>query len=372
MTTADFRRQKYGEAMDWLNSGHDIPELEALLENPDEVEKLRSELYKTKVATEYPHAWALMQELQHEHADASDPLVKTGWLDCIFPFDSQSNVCAIRMGEKVPPAWLPPGTQIAIKFKKRWPVEQALERLDVTDSVFYNNTNPKVDPVSFDRKPVKIEFKKMVISYESVVLRDDSVIKSLHNRGAVYWQDGVSTHVRSLLSEVNYDELRFPLENGVKQVIATFAPELQLFPDPTKRQFYSSRRSFPTNLLSIEISLIGRDGIIFDTGLMHVNDSERNSSTSVKAVVEKYQQEGLFDRTFDDFAPKSSVDTFSHNAALLVDVAKYNTKEPQEILLRLRYIAPFSPKNWLGILFAITQKKITWSKTKNWEIEDVV
>ena len=368
-TTAEFRREKYGEEFHWLDSGSDYTDKRckeaARLSAEDEAE---NEAKKVYVATMKPNLWSVLGSLQHEDDDTTTPLVKTGWLDCIFPFDSQSNLSAIRTGQKLPPAWLPPGTKISITFKKRWPIEQAIERLDIPDTIFYNNCHPVLPKNKFDRRPFRIELFDMAISYESVVLKDDSIMRSLMSKGAEYWQDAISTHVKPCLDSVKYDEIKFFLEQGTRQSVVTFVPEYQLMPDLSRRQFLSSRRSWPHNLVSIEISLVGKDGIVFATGLFNVNDQLRNASTSMKALFENYRREGLFDKTFDQFQPPSIEGIVGYNSTLLIDIGEFNLVEPPQLILRLNYTDARSYKSWLAVCFGVSQKRITWQKNKGWEV----
>ena len=366
--------EKYGQDMIWLDSGNDLPERYCEYPNPMTPEKTaENELKKMYVATMQPTTWSLLQNLEHEEEDGSQPLVKSGFLDCIFPFDSQANLSQIRTGQKIPKTWLPPGTKISITLRKRWPIEQALERMDVTDAIYYSVTNPNIHQPNrkFPRRPVKVEIEEMVINYDSIVLKDDSVLRSLMSKGAEYWQDSVTTHLRSCIPSTNYDEMRYAIGKGVKQAIMTFAPEHALIPDLSKRQWLSSRLHWPPNLTSIQVSLVGRDNIIANAGLVHVNDEKRNSSFTVKALLDEYRKEGLFEKDYDAFQPKTQAAVRCYNNALLIDISQYNAMEPQEILFACNYQGEKSYKNWLGVCYAIGQKKITWSKNKGWEIVNV-
>ena len=301
--------------------------------------------------------------------DCAESTVRMGF-DSQFPFGRQNNalrtICKLKNGN----SFLPPGITVNITLQQRTPLTICVERTDLTDDLYYQVVVPAAAIAAVPAYHVRI--KKITLWYESLIFDSPLELDKMNAKRLEYPMDIPRMRLQELNGGVSEHNVPIALPRGARFIYIMFIHESQKLPNVVPNSYMSSRFRFPPGLDSIQLSLVGKEGLLFKKGLNGLGSYNGRDSHSLKAYHAELCRKGLYSRAFETFCPPPR-NGIGYDSVLALDLTPYHKSmhELSTMRMDLLYTAP-AKNNWSVRAFAIVQRLYTFDQKNKWEIVDIV
>ena len=386
-TTDRVRRAKYGRSMKGVANS-----LERVIANPvTAIEGIpirpaiagdNNAVLQTAVANltpyrpakaRYTHPSILkaMQPIVYDGVQTSQPTVMTLGMDGIWPLSSSSNALLATTSQANGCGFFPPGTKINITLFRRRTVSEAIERVAVTDTLYFGGAD-LADNLKEDE--LTIEFKSIEFGYETCVLAAADDIAKITKSDLKYYHDTPLMRTNQLLYNCMFEQVKVVLPRGTRFLYLLFLKDVQIAANARKHNYISTRHRFPPGLSSLKCNLLGKDGIVLKEGLVGMGVADGRASLSLRTFHANLVRKGLYEREFDDFFPPWRNNALGHEQAVPIDLTPYNEHfktDPVNLVVQLKYDA-VAIERWNLRSYALVQRCYTFSPRSRWTWSDLV
>ena len=316
----------------------------------------------------HPVLELLHRSVTYEAPEASRPnLIRMG-LDGIFPFYSQCDALAEMFGSSRPTGFIHPNCKLHFTLHRRSPIFALLERPSVGDNAYFHTGQA---PAAIDAPVVIAVFIKSIkLAYEEIIIDDPQVLAAFR-RGSGYYIDVPVSRRNNLMTNVLTDCQKISLPPNTKIVYLVYLYESQISHGvrDAGASWMSGRLRFVPNLLKLDLSLVGKEGIVMKDGFHDMGTEDARKSTSLRAYFDGLVSRNLTSKTFDSFCPRT-VDGISYIQSLLLDFSMYDMRETSELQAFHTYTGTGAPPGWSVMCIAVVQRVLTYDEKLLWIMKD--
>jgi hypothetical protein len=351
-------REKYGDVLSWISnaSEHKYSEAQVAVEATIDPQ---TKYVPEKAVYRHPTLEKVMATLEFDENMASDPLVINCGFDGVFPLSCQNNALRLITKQKVENGFLHPSADISITLSKRVPIHTLLERAELTAKQLFDPTEDVAAHAN-----VYLTIKSIRLAYESVTLDDPVKLKKIREGLSRYYYDVPILRQHHLDSGVMDDTKRISLPAGCKFIYLTWIWEGHRTHNAKPNSNMTVRYKFPTNLKSVELSMTGREGLLFREGLIDLDKGRR--SPSLREYHADLVRRGLYTKSFENFYPPARDDNVGYDHAFLLDLTPYPIPEGAELVVQMKYNATLSPTRHVLRAFCVVQKVMEYTVAGRW------
>ena len=359
---ADLLR-RYGRPMNRIRKTQDrIPAAESV--GAAEAKNLADQMNKTNERLKDAFE-PLMMDSKSSSTCTSHKSLPFGYC-ATFPFSAQLNATRAWTGQKFESGYLPPGISCSVRLTRKQPLEIALERADISDA-------DRIKDKDYGEKFVRIKLKEVFLNYHSVLIHDEKEIESIRRSELIFMQDNVDLQTQKISSGVRYDQALIRIPAECLGVFIFFYFQTFMYPDAKKNQFQTNRRIFCPHLDKLTFDIAGRPGLLLSEGISNLTGSHANGSNSLRQYHKSLVRAGLYDQSFNTFAPSSLDGSTSYDQVILLDLTKYQMTRPEELCMKMTFSPTAnSPSGWFTGSFVITQQRIRWKYNDGFSMEKKV
>jgi hypothetical protein len=362
--TDELRTELYGENYRWPSNTSELFTAPAVLEQ--QPEQANAMTYRAPVPVRmHPNLASCMAVLKMQARQDGVCTVSAGF-DSQWPLFTQS--CALRTvnkGMKNTNSFLRPGLKIDVSLEGRTPMNALVERADIPDNSYYELQGaPAVVPLL----PYDIKIHKITLLYESVLLQDQAELDRINNSQLDYCADVPFMGSNDLLGGIMSQTLSVSLPRGSKFCFLYFCHEGQNMPNGLAHSYQSGRFTFAPHLSSMDMSLVGKDGLILKQGLKDLEKGR--SSHSLRALHADMVKKGLYSRPFDSFYPATGR---GYDQVIPIDLSLYHrdVHEITNLTVRLAYTEPSRPR-WTLRNICWVQRVYSFDVKNRWSWRDKI
>ena len=375
MCSDQLRREKYGESYKWIsNTGERLVRAAVAGVLPVAADAPNGVLGVLPVAAvpahRHPNLVACQAPLIYENRrQCAWSTVRMGF-DSLMPMCLQNNALRTITKSVNGTGFFHPGATIQISLQQRTPLTICLERTDLTDDVYYQVAAPPA--VAVAAIVYTVEISKITLWYESFILEDSMELQKMNARVLEYYVDYPHMRLHELSGGVSEHNVPIPLPKGTRFVYIMFLYESQKIPNVVVNSYMSGRFRFPPGLDSIQLAMVGREGILFKQGLTGLSTYGGRDSHSLRQYHSDLVKNSLYSKSFDEFCPPAGMG-IGYDNILALDVTAYHKsfRDLATMKMDLRYTTP-ARANWSVRAFAVTQKLYTYSTKEQWNSKDIV
>jgi hypothetical protein len=278
--------------------------------------------------------------------------------DGIFPFDFQSNVSRALSGVVNENGFLPPGTSVKVTLTKRDPLSMSLENSSITDVVYYTQASL---PAANIRYKTQWEFKALELTYESLVLKDQTRMDKIRRNPTKYYVDVPRLLYQEISPGQQFTVNTVKIPVGATYVAVCFMKTTQIQYNPTTFKNLAARFHFIPGAAHVDLEMEGKP-MLFDKGLdkCGIPEDAHVSRTCVDYHKDLVHKE-LYGKDFSSMFPKQG---YGYDQFLICDLGHKEIKEPTEMTVSVTYDANSSPTGWYlcsitsqQCLYVIEEKK---------------
>jgi len=287
--------------------------------------------------------------------------------DGLFPFSTTNcGMNAILGGMKnAENPYLRPGSSISFVLHKRSPLGVCVERADVTDDNYFSNADcgAAVD--------VKYEMTAISLSYESSIIDSDDQLAALKRHDRQYYVDTPYMRLLNCQTGVKHDAQIISLPKNTKLVYVFWLFEDQFVLNTTANSYLSARFRFPPNMVEVQLSMPGKDGLLVADGMKNLGINTGWNSASLRGYHSRMVREGLYDKDFDSFSPNRRNNNLSYDQALVLNLKNYTIEEATQLHVIMKYNDGLSQARWYLKAFCVVQKLLSCDGKHQWEWKDL-
>jgi hypothetical protein len=264
--------------------------------------------------------------------------------------------------------FLHPGVAVDIQLQQRSPLNVLVERADLTDNQYWQT--PNVAAIANLARPYTITINKITLLYESVILEDLDEIERINRSTLEYPVDIPVERLNDLDGSVMHETASVPLPRGTRLVYLMFLHESQLMPNAVANSYMSSRFRWPPYLNHLQLSLVGKNGIVYQKGLRDI--VKGRNSHSLRSLHAELCKKNLYTKNFDAWFPPQR-NGIGYDVIIPVDLSYYhkNFKEISALTVELAYSQPSMPR-WSMRTFAVVQRVYQYSEKDRWTYKDTM
>jgi hypothetical protein len=303
---------------------------------------------------------------------AVEPSVMTLGFDGTWPLSSSSNALLAVTGQYNGCGFFPPDCVINVVLYRRREVHQAIERIPVTDALYFGGEDLDDD---LAQDGLQIEFRAIELWYEIAQLASEEELAKVTKNDLKYFFDVPVMRTNQLLTGVYFEQVKVVLPKGAKFVFLVFLKDVQIAVNARAHNYISTRYRFLPGLNGLRCNLTGKEGIVVKDGLVGLGVSGGRRSTSLRAFHANLVRCGLTERSFDTWFPMWRNGALGHEQAIPIDLTPYQEHfkaDPINLIVQLRYDAA-SIERWNLRTYALVQRCYTYSpKSQLWTWADLV
>lgn len=379
------RKEKYGKPLTWLSHPAEKAYADAVTEVPavpalpvigDRAAQAGVAYVAGKPVYRHPNLVKAMESLVFEGKGTSQPAAFSFGFDGVFPLSCQSNALRQITRQKIDNGVLHPGMEFSISLLKQKPFEAAVENANVTDDAYFGIGGQAIDDAAVAApfiRNVTFTVKGLFLTYESIILESPDQLERLKRTVMRYYCDVALYRNNNLTPNVQYDRQLVSVPAGARLLYLAFLFEPQILYGARKNSWLSARYRFPPGLDTVQLTMTGRDGLIFKDGLQGLGVRGGRSSPSLRTYVRDLVRKGLYSRDFDAFFPPHDVSPHGYDQALLVDLTPYKIKEGTVLTVDMTYQpTQGSPVGWYLRSYHVLQRQMDYSEKTRWSYRDIV
>jgi hypothetical protein len=292
-------------------------------------------------------------------------------MDGIWPLSSSSNALLAVTSQSNGCGFFPPGTKINIQLFRRKSVSEAIERLPVTDALYFAGAD-LADPMKEDT--LEIVFKSIEFAYETCVMASADEIAKVTKSDLRYFHDVPLMRTNQLQFNVMFEDVKVVLPRGTRFLFMVFLKDVQMQANARKYNYISTRYRFPPGLSSLKCNLLGKDGIVFKEGVAGMGVAAGRASLSLRTFHADLVRKNLYERDFDAFFPPWRDDALGHEQGVPLDLTMYQEhfkNDPVNMVVQLKYDT-VAVERWNLRTYALVQRCYTYSPRSRWTWADLV
>jgi len=393
------RREKYGEDYKWISNTSERKYIEPV--NAREVEIIAPAQegalptlrpYVPAVPLyRHPNLVACQNGIAYDSPTVSvSSTIRAGW-DGMFPskhsnvnslttvnnstslflvVSCQNNALRIINKMKNTNGFLHPGVAVDLQLQQRNPLHILVERGNLTDNVYWQFPAPVDIPDTPVAAVWTIRINKISLLYESALIESLDEIERINRSTLEYPIDVPIERLNDLDGSVMHETATVPLPRGTRLIYLMFLHECQLMPNAVKNSYMSSRFRWPPYLDRMHLSLVGKNGIVYQKGLRDI--SKGRNSHSLRSLHAEMCKKNLYTKNFDAWFPPAR-NGISYDVIIPVDLSYYykNFKEISALTVELNYTQPSMPR-WSLRTFCVTQRVYQYSEKDRWTYKDTL
>jgi hypothetical protein len=379
--SAEQRQERYGEDLVWVSNASEMrstPAVAAIEAQaalpiiPDAVAPFNAVIaarnYQPAVPLYlHPVLDQAMDSLTFDAAGFSQANVLQFGFDGHFPFSAQNNALREINGNKIVNGYLPPGTSFTFTLVKRDPMTAVIERPNVTDLEYFETPAgvPAATVAQID--DIIITIKSLTLTYESCTL-DSQEIMTKMKKGCTYKVDFPLLRSAQISGGVMLETTRLNLPANTRLVYLVFMMENHLNYHASARSHLCHRYRFIPGLTRLEISLGGKDGILFKKGFSNLGNANGRLDPALREYHAELRKKNLYEKSFDEFFPSESRNggnIHGYDQVLLLDLSGHKISEGLELAGTMTF-ANLSPNRWQMMGFCVVQGTWEWSPLTRW------
>ena len=383
------RREKYGSNPVWasttsetqsraavaLQPGRPLLEAVQLTAAPDtfarapwNADRAREPYVAGSPVYRHPVLEQLHRSVTYDAALRSKPnLIRMG-LDGIFPFYSQCDALAEMYGSIRPTGFIHPNCKLHFTFHRRSPIFALIERPSITDNQYFHTGRAPAAIAAPTQ--IFVFIKSIKLAYEEIVLDDPQALAAFR-RGSGYYIDVPVSRRNNLNPNVLTDcqKISLPPKTKIVYLVYLFESQISHGVRDAGASWLSGRLRFVPNLLKLDLSLVGKEGVVMKDGFHDMGTADARKSASLKAYFEGLVSRNLTSKTFDQFCPRTD-DGISYIQSLLLDFTMYDMRETSELQAFHTYTGGGAPPGWSIMCFAVVQRVLTYDEKLLWIVKD--
>lgn len=364
-SNAETRRERFGRDYLWPSNTSQIAfTAEVEEEQPD---LLNNNTYTPgRPVWRHPNLVHCMDVLTMPARGKTVCTMRAGF-DGVWPLSTQNCALAILNKKKNGPSFLRPGLTIDVTLEQRAPLNVCVERAGVADQAYYQTMiNPVV--LALDGGAYDIRIKRVALVYESMILEDVKEIERINNSIIEYPADVPYFNNNDLAGGIMTQTLQVSLPRGTKFLYLFFNHECQKVANAYENSWMSSKFTFPPNLSEIHLSLVGKEGLLFKSGLVDLDKG--NASHSLRMFHAEMRRKNIYTPEFDTWVPKTGK---GYDLVLPISLESYHKdlREISNMTVRLNYKAP-SQARWSLRSVAVVQRLYCWDAKTKWSWSDKI
>jgi hypothetical protein len=305
-----------------------------------------------------------MEPLIFDEQGRTAPRFLACGMDEIWPLNSDchalNRIMRVRGGNK----FLHPGVKVALTLHKANPMTALIERLEQTVGQWWALIPT---PNEFAHDDLIVSFQELSLTYESVTITDPAVLAKFEKEKHHYLTAYIHWRSVALAHGVQRDQVTIHLPHGCKMLFILFLYETQIHHRAQPNHFLSARYRYPSFVQEIDMSLVGRESLIFKGGLTDLTDG--STSTSLRAFVAELQRDFIYPGSFDDYWPRGDDVSFDQILPLRTD---YYPLPPEggNLTMVLKY-SQVARERMSILAFPICQRRYSYDPKTKWTYKDL-
>ena len=316
----------------------------------------------------HPNLVACQEALRPDAAGNSLPLVLKMGFDLNFPISCQNNALRTLTKQYRPNPALPPTTRIDFKLHNRVPRNICIERPNVSHNQYFGLNNEDVPA----EEEYRIDIVETVLCYESLLMENEDELKKIMNSTLRFPADIPVRRNYQLTPGIFHEKAHIPLPAGSRFLYVLFIHESQMAPNIRPGSYMSSRLSFPPFLDHMDISVTGKEGLVFSKGFSGLGGENARKSPSLREYHADMVRKGLMTRTFDEWVPHW-LEGRGWDQFLMFDLLPYHKSFLVQGVMNfdLKWTQACLPQ-WAVEVYAITEGVYEKSRDNGWIFRNVI
>ena len=268
-------------------------------------------------------------------------------------------------------SFLPPNCSVSITLHRRVYPSEIMERTDLTDEHYFQigaaHVIAPVDPA------YNVTINKITLLYESVTLADKKDIDELDKKRLEFPVDVPIYRHNDLNGGTMAQTVMVSLPRGTKFCYLLFLHESQTTPNAVANSYMSGRFRFLPHLLKLQLSLVGRDGLIFQEGFDGFYGMEGRRSHRLRTFHADLVRKGLYSKSFDEWVPADQENSIGYDNVIPLDLTPYRDtfNEISTLRVTMQY-KQASEARWKLRTIAVVQRLYEFDKKTMWTWKDII
>jgi hypothetical protein len=376
MCSDSLRKERYGDNYQWVSNRSEMTTTAAVTEKQPEADDLTFRV--AKALSRPPNLIKCQNTITPDDTGVSRSHVMRLGFDGVYPFSSSNNILRTITKVKNGNSFLHPGCSLDITLHRRTDMTLLFERTDLTDVQQYQIGvglgGAPVVAVNAYTPVFKVKISSISLMYESVVLESQEEISRIMRSTLRYPVDVALMRTSAIFGGTMNQVVKVPLPPGTKVAYLMFLHETQTVPNAVQNINMSTRYRYLPGLSKVELSLVGKDGLIFQRGIDDLGVPAGRESLSLRAMHAEWLKKNIYTKPFDTFFPSSPADANTGFDQLLVlDMTPYkkSVADISTLFVTLSYNT-MSQYRWNLRVFPVVQRLYEYSEKTRWTWKDTL